>query len=93
MRCYRTGDLARWDADGVLHLLGRADSQIKVRGHRIELGEVEAHLAAWPQLKRVVVVARPDSGGETALCAYCVPVDGAELDRRCLLYTSDAADE
>ncbi|WP_258348931.1 non-ribosomal peptide synthetase/type I polyketide synthase [Saccharopolyspora gregorii] len=82
VRCYRTGDLARWDERGVLHLLGRADSQIKVRGHRIELGEVEAHLAAWPQLKRVVVVARPDSGGETALCAYCVPVDGAELDRR-----------
>ncbi|MFR9727967.1 amino acid adenylation domain-containing protein [Saccharopolyspora sp. MS10] len=82
VRCYRTGDLARWDARGVLHLLGRADSQIKVRGHRIELGEVESHLAAWPQLKRAVVVARPDSGGETALCAYCVPVDGAELDRR-----------
>ncbi|MCX2729531.1 amino acid adenylation domain-containing protein [Saccharopolyspora sp. NFXS83] len=82
VRCYRTGDLAKWDARGVVHLLGRADTQVKVRGHRIEIGEVESQLARWPQLKQVVVVAHEDSGGDTALCAYCVPAAGAVLDQR-----------
>ncbi|HEX2315693.1 MAG TPA: amino acid adenylation domain-containing protein [Thermomonospora sp.] len=82
VRLYRTGDLARWDAHGVIRLLGRADTQIKVRGHRVEPGEVEARLAGVPGLAQVVVTARPDASGETALCAYCVPVPGAALDRR-----------
>ncbi|MFB7915594.1 amino acid adenylation domain-containing protein [Streptomyces sp. NPDC056061] len=83
-RLYRTGDAARWDANGVVHLLGRVDGQIKLRGHRIEIGEIETHLAQWPQLARAVVTVRPDAGGEDALCAYCVPVPGAEIDRRVL---------
>ncbi|MEV6971950.1 amino acid adenylation domain-containing protein [Kitasatospora sp. NPDC093806] len=82
VRLYRTGDLACWDADGGVHLLGRADSQIKVRGHRIELGEIETQLAAWPELERAVVTVRPDRGGEHVLCAYCVPAPGRVLDRR-----------
>ncbi|MFJ2249370.1 amino acid adenylation domain-containing protein [Streptomyces sp. NPDC087862] len=84
VRLYRSGDAARWDADGRVHLLGRADSQIKLRGHRIELGDIEAHLAQWPGLVRAVVTVRPDVRGEEVLCAYCVPAEGAALDRRAL---------
>ncbi|MFH8476084.1 amino acid adenylation domain-containing protein [Streptomyces sp. NPDC018000] len=84
VRLYRSGDAARWDADGRVHLLGRVDDQVKLRGHRIEIGEIEAHLAQWPQLARTVVTVRPDARGEDALCAYCVPEDGAALDRRAL---------
>ncbi|MER5642524.1 amino acid adenylation domain-containing protein [Kitasatospora sp. NPDC002227] len=82
VRLYRTGDLCRWDAQGTAHLLGRIDNQVKVRGHRIELGEIEAHLAARPELSQVCVTARQDAGGEYALCAYCVPAEGAGLNRR-----------
>ncbi|MFJ9946695.1 amino acid adenylation domain-containing protein [Kitasatospora sp. NPDC091207] len=82
VRLYRTGDLARWDAGGGVHLLGRADSQIKVRGHRIELGEIETQLAEWPELGQAVVTVRPDRSGENVLCAYCVPAPGRTLDRR-----------
>ncbi|XNR87713.1 amino acid adenylation domain-containing protein [Streptomyces sp. R-74717] len=84
VRLYRSGDAARWDAHGRVHLLGRVDDQVKLRGHRIEIGEIEAHLAQWPQLARTVVTVRPDARGEDALCAYCVPADGAALDRRAL---------
>ncbi|WP_344343758.1 AMP-binding protein, partial [Kitasatospora putterlickiae] len=82
VRLYRTGDLARWDADGGVHLLGRADSQIKVRGHRIEPGEIETQLADWPGLERVVVTVRPDRDGEHVLLAYCVPAPGQAFDHR-----------
>ncbi|MFB9435727.1 amino acid adenylation domain-containing protein [Streptomyces showdoensis] len=82
VRLYRTGDLGHWDADGVLHLHGRADGQVKVRGHRIETGEIEARLAARPELAQVCVTVRPDESGENVLCAYCVPVEGARLDAR-----------
>ncbi len=82
VRLYRTGDLARWDAAGTVHLLGRADSQIKVRGHRIEIGEIESQLAACPELAQAQVTVRPDAGGENVLCAYGVAAPGAVLDWR-----------
>ncbi|MER5348904.1 amino acid adenylation domain-containing protein [Kitasatospora sp. NPDC002551] len=82
VRLYRTGDLARWDTEGGVHLLGRADSQIKVRGHRIELGEIETQLADWPELERAVVTVRQDRDGEHVLCAYCVPAAGHTFDHR-----------
>ncbi len=83
-RLYRTGDVARWDAHGRVHLLGRTDGQVKLRGHRIEIGEIEAHLDRWPPLARAVVTVRTGTGGDTALCAYCVPAPGTALDRRAL---------
>ncbi|WP_435238367.1 non-ribosomal peptide synthetase/type I polyketide synthase [Streptomyces sp. YPW6] len=83
-RLYRTGDIARWDAHGRARLLGRTDGQIKLRGHRVELGEIEAHLARWPQLARAVVILRTDTPADAALCAYCVPRAGEALDVRAL---------
>ncbi|MEV7867337.1 amino acid adenylation domain-containing protein [Streptomyces sp. NPDC088124] len=79
-RLYRTGDLARRDARGLIHLLGRADAQLKVRGHRIEPGEIESLLVSLPGLSRAVVTVRADARGESVLCAYYVPVAGAAPD-------------
>ncbi|MFJ3902951.1 amino acid adenylation domain-containing protein [Streptomyces sp. NPDC090025] len=71
-RLYRTGDLARRDARGRIHLLGRADAQVKLRGHRIEPGEIESLLTAFPGIADAHAMVRTDSGGRPALCAYVV---------------------
>ena len=78
-RVYRTGDLGYRDADGLIHFLGRADSQIKSRGHRIELGEIEAALHAIEAVGQgaVVAIEAPEFGGHVICCAY-VPRRGAE---------------
>ncbi len=72
-RLYRSGDLARYRKDGELEYVGRSDHQVKVRGFRVELGEVEAAVARHPGVREAVVVARADSGGDARLVAYLVP--------------------
>ncbi|PSO51561.1 MAG: non-ribosomal peptide synthetase [Cyanobacteria bacterium QH_1_48_107] len=69
-RVYATGDQARYHEDGTLEFLGRVDDQVKVRGFRVELGEIEAVLTQHPALQEVTVAVRENERGETQLAAY-----------------------
>jgi acyl carrier protein len=77
-RMYRTGDLVRRDARGELHYLGRADHQLKLRGHRIEAGEVEATLVRHPAVLDAVVSVREDEPGLPRLVAHVLAQPGTE---------------
>jgi amino acid adenylation domain-containing protein len=79
---YKTGDLAAWQADGNLRFLGRIDHQVKVRGFRIETGEIECRLVEHDSVSEAVVVDWNDKRGDTHLCAYLVtpaPPEASEL--------------
>jgi amino acid adenylation domain-containing protein len=71
-RAYRTGDLVRWTEDGALEFLGRRDRQIKIRGYRVELAEIELAMRSRLDIAEVVVAPRPQGEGNHVLCAYYV---------------------
>ncbi|MBS2548032.1 amino acid adenylation domain-containing protein [Catenulispora sp. NL8] len=78
-RMYRTGDLARWSADGQLEFVGRGDNQVKVRGFRIEPGDVESAILLLAGVEHAVVVPQPDRFGDARLIGYVTLHDGADV--------------
>ncbi len=81
-RMYRTGDLVRWNHDGVLEFIGRADNQVKINGHRVELGEIESVLLQHSAIAEAAVAVHRDADGSISLHAYLVPSGGRSLDIR-----------
>ncbi|MBY6706004.1 amino acid adenylation domain-containing protein [Rhodococcus sp. BP-241] len=79
-RMYRTGDLVRWSADTEIAYVGRADFQIKIRGMRVELGEVDAVLSMHESVRASVTIAHRPSSGSLALASYVVLQDGRTVD-------------
>ena len=84
-RIYRTGDNAKWQSDGNIIFLGRVDNQIKIRGFRVELGEIESCLLTLDSIRETIVIAKQDSMGDKYLCAYIVSdykIDINELKKK-----------
>lgn len=83
-RMYKTGDLCRWLPDGTIEYIGRIDHQVKLRGFRVELGEIETVLARHASVRQCLVMAREDQPGMQRLVAYLVLEDGAEAQDEAL---------
>jgi amino acid adenylation domain-containing protein len=81
-RMYRTGDLARWREDGTIEFLGRVDDQVKILGHRVEPGEIEAALLEYSGIRQVCVVPNTDETGTKRLVAYYVHAGSVALEPR-----------
>jgi len=79
-RMYRTGDLARWNGEGELEYLGRSDFQIKIRGFRVELGEIDDVLRRHPSVAQAVTAGVAGPSGETLLAAYVTATAGTHID-------------
>src|SRR5205814_6372475 len=77
-RLYRTGDLVRWQTSGELEFLGRLDHQVKLRGYRIELDEIETVLRQHPEVSQAVVGLREGETGDKRLLGYAVARNGAD---------------
>ncbi|POO76517.1 hypothetical protein C1T30_42740, partial [Bacillus sp. MBGLi97] len=77
-RMYRTGDLVKW-VNGGIEYIGRIDQQVKVRGYRIELSEIEVQLAQLSEVQDAAVIAVKDKGGNTAIAAYVTP-ESADIE-------------
>lgn len=92
-RMYRTGDLARRLEDGTYEYLGRIDQQVKLRGFRVELSEIESHLRSHPQVRQALALVREDRPGDRRLVAYLVfhdqPVEAGELRQHLAAHLPD----
>ena len=78
-KLYKTGDEVRYRGDGEVQYLGRLDFQVKVRGHRIELGELESVIGQHPGVRETLAIVREDSPGDQRLLCYVVPKRGTVL--------------
>ncbi len=90
-RMYRTGDLARRGRDGSIAFVGAVDDQVKVRGFRVELGEIESVLAEQPGVAAAAVAVQTDTSGAGRLAAWLVPTAGAEVDVEAVRTATGAA--
>jgi gramicidin S synthase 2/tyrocidine synthetase-3 len=80
-KMYRTGDIARWMSDGNIEYHGRVDQQVKIRGHRVELGEIEGTILLYPNITDVTVLAINTSKQSSSLCAYVVSKQPVEENK------------
>jgi amino acid adenylation domain-containing protein/thioester reductase-like protein len=90
-RMYRTGDLVRWRHDGQLEFAARADQQVKIRGHRVEPGEIEAALSALPNVRQAAVTVHDDQRGDNMLVGYVSSASGGQSDLDPALLRSELA--